>query len=205
MPGTDGSRLTRSLDWKMAITRQLRSRVADAVTGSPTRRMRPCLPAGSRVARDGWTKPCGDRPGYGGVYRPHRRPSDLGLAPFVERTLTEAARQQAAAVVLEISTFGGRVDAAVLIRDAVLRTPVAMGAPGGSAQQVEKKTVSYMRKELRATAEARKRPPLIAEAMDDVDVEVPGLSDKGTLLTLTTGEERTRFTWRQQGRESAGR
>lgn len=151
---------------------------------------------------------------------------DLGLAPFVERTLTEAATQQAAAVVLDINTFGGRVDAAVLIRDALLRTPVrtiafvnkraisagalialatttiamaeggtlgaatpvAMGTPGGAAQPVEEKTVSYMRKEFRATAEARKRPPLIAEAMVDADVEVPGLSDKGKLLTLTTEE-----------------
>ena len=49
---------------------------------------------------------------------------DLGLAPFVERTLTEATTEQAAAVVLEINTFGGRVDAAVMIRDALLRTPV---------------------------------------------------------------------------------
>jgi membrane-bound serine protease (ClpP class) len=53
---------------------------------------------------------------------------------------------------------------------------------------VEEKTVSYMRKEFRATAEARKRPPLLAEAMVDADVEVPGLSDKGKLLTLTTDE-----------------
>jgi membrane-bound ClpP family serine protease len=53
---------------------------------------------------------------------------DLGLAPFVQRTLTEAATQQAAAVVLEINTFGGRVDAAVLIRDALLRTPVRTNA-----------------------------------------------------------------------------
>jgi membrane-bound serine protease (ClpP class) len=45
-----------------------------------------------------------------------------------------------------------------------------------------------MRKEFRATAEARKRPPLLAEAMVDADVEVPGLSEKGKLLTLTTEE-----------------
>jgi membrane-bound serine protease (ClpP class) len=151
---------------------------------------------------------------------------DLGLAPFVERTLKEAATQQASAVVLDINTFGGRVDAAVLIRDALLRmpvrtiafvnkraisagalialatttiamgegatigaaTPVATGAPGGPAQPVEEKTVSYMRKEFRATAETRKRPPLLAEAMVDADVEVPGLSEKGKLLTLTTDE-----------------
>ena len=154
---------------------------------------------------------------------------DLGLAPFVERTLSEAEAGQAAAVVLEINTFGGRVDAAVVIRDALLRspvrtiafvnkraisagalvalaattiamaeggtigaaTPVTMGTPGGAAQPVEEKTVSYLRKEFGATAEARRRPALLAEAMVDADVEVPGLSEKGKLLTLTTDEALT--------------
>jgi len=151
---------------------------------------------------------------------------DLGLAPFVRRVLDEAAEQRAAAVVLEINTFGGRVDAAVLIRDALLRakvptvafvnkraisagalislaaetiamadggtigaaTPVQVGAPGGGTQAVDEKSVSYMRKEFRSTAEHRKRPPLIAEAMVDADVAIPGLVDKGKLLTLTTTE-----------------
>ena len=45
---------------------------------------------------------------------------DLGLAPFVQRVLNEATQEGAAAVILEINTFGGRVDAAVLIRDALL-------------------------------------------------------------------------------------
>lgn len=151
---------------------------------------------------------------------------DLGLAPFLQRVLDEAEETGAAAVILEINTFGGRVDAAVQIRDALLRapvptiayvnkraisagalislaagklamadggtigaaTPVQMGAPGAAAQPVEEKTVSYMRKEFRATAESRKRPPLIAEAMVDADVAIPGLVEKGKLLTLTTDE-----------------
>jgi len=151
---------------------------------------------------------------------------DLGLAPFVERVLEEATQAKAAAVVLEINTFGGRVDAAVLIRDALLRsriptvafvnkraisagalislaaekilmadggtigaaTPVQMGAPGNGAKPVDEKSVSYMRKEFRATAESRKRPPLVAEAMVDADVAIPGVIEKGKLLTLTTTE-----------------
>jgi membrane-bound serine protease (ClpP class) len=151
---------------------------------------------------------------------------DLGLAPFVQRVLDEAAAAGAAAVILEINTFGGRVDAAVLIRDALLgsrirtvafvnkraisagalislaaerivmadggtigaATPVELGAPGAPAQPVAEKTVSYMRKEFRATAESRKRPPLLAEAMVDADVEIPGVIAKGKLLTLTTQE-----------------
>lgn len=151
---------------------------------------------------------------------------DLGLAPYVQRVLIEATDAGAAAVIFEINTFGGRVDAAVLIRDALLNarvrtvafvnkraisagalislaaekivmadggtigaaTPVQMGQPGGPAQPVEEKTVSYVRKEFSATAETRKRPPLIAEAMVDGDVEIPGLIQKGKLLTLTTDE-----------------
>jgi membrane-bound serine protease (ClpP class) len=49
---------------------------------------------------------------------------DLGLAPFVQRVLEEAATAKASAVVLDINTFGGRVDAAVLIRDALLDSKV---------------------------------------------------------------------------------
>ncbi len=151
---------------------------------------------------------------------------DLGLAPFVQRILDEATDAGAAAVILEINTFGGRVDAAVQVRDALLNarvrtiafvnkraisagaliglaaenlvmsgggtigaaTPVQMGGSGTQAQPVSEKTVSYVRKEFRATAESRKRPPLLAEAMVDADVEIPGVIEKGKLLTLTTEE-----------------
>jgi membrane-bound serine protease (ClpP class) len=151
---------------------------------------------------------------------------DLGLAPYVQRVLDEAVAAKASAVVLHINTFGGRVDAAVQIRDALLAspvrtvafvdrraisagalislaaenivmagggtigaaTPVQAGQPGAPAQPVEEKTVSYVRKEFRATAESRKRPPLIAEAMVDADVEIPEIIEKGKLLTLTTDE-----------------
>lgn len=154
---------------------------------------------------------------------------DLGLAPYLQRVLDEASAAHAAAVILRVNTLGGRVDAAILMRDALLRapvrtvafintraisagalvslathtiamaeggtfgaaTPVTVGAPGGAAQPVEEKTVSYMRTEFRATAEARKRSPQIAEAMVDADIEVAGLSDKGKLLTLTTEEALT--------------
>lgn len=151
---------------------------------------------------------------------------DLGLAPYVERVITEATQAGAAAVILEIDTFGGRVDAAVQIRDALLNArlrtvgfvnkraisagaliglatqtlvmatgstigaaaPVQTGVPGVAAKPAEEKTVSYVRKEFRATAESRKRPLLLAEAMVDADVEIKGVVDKGKLLTLTTDE-----------------
>ena len=49
---------------------------------------------------------------------------DLGLAPYVQRVLNEATDAGAAAVIFEINTFGGRVDAAVVIRDALLNARV---------------------------------------------------------------------------------
>ncbi len=45
---------------------------------------------------------------------------DLGLAPFVARAAASAEETGAAALLLDIDTFGGRVDAAVKIRDALL-------------------------------------------------------------------------------------
>jgi membrane-bound serine protease (ClpP class) len=149
---------------------------------------------------------------------------DLGLAPFVERVVAEATAE-GAAVLLDVNTFGGRVDAAVLIRDALIDAKVPtiafvdpraisagalislacetiVMAPGGTigaatpvtaggSEEVtaaDEKTVSYMRTEMRATAERRGRNPDIAAAMVDRDVEVEGLIEKGKVLTLTTGE-----------------
>ncbi|XXT15807.1 NfeD family protein [Sorangium sp. So ce429] len=144
---------------------------------------------------------------------------DLGLSPFLERVI--AAQGEGDLLVLDISTLGGRVDAALAIRDALLRarartvcwvnpraisagalislacdviavapgatlgaaTPVQVGE-GGEMKPVAEKVVSYMRKEMRATAEAKGRRGDIAEAMVDADAEVPGLDEKGKLLTL---------------------
>ncbi len=146
---------------------------------------------------------------------------ELGLAPFVERALDEA--KDAAVVILDVNTFGGRVDAAVEIRDALLTatvptvafvdrraisagalislaanylvfepggtlgaaTPIQLGE-GGEAKPVGEKMVSYMRSEMRSTAEARGRSGELAEAMVDADVAVPGVTPRGKLLTVTT-------------------
>ncbi|MBL0419147.1 nodulation protein NfeD [Ramlibacter sp. AW1] len=151
---------------------------------------------------------------------------DLGLAPYLDRVLRQAEQEGARAVVLHINTFGGRVDAAVKIRDSLLAakvptiafidrraisagalislaaqriamagggtigaaTPVQVGGPGGGTQPTDEKTVSYVRKEFKSTAEERGRPPLLAEAMVDTDVAIPELVEKGKLLTLSTSE-----------------
>ena len=53
-----------------------------------------------------------------GVYViPIKGAIDLGLSGFIKRSLTEARENQARVIILEINTFGGRVDAAVEICD----------------------------------------------------------------------------------------
>lgn len=149
---------------------------------------------------------------------------DLGLAPYVERIVKEAETDGLHAIVLKVNTFGGRVDAATQIKDAILRSKVltiafvnnraisagalitisaqkiAM-APGSSigattvvdqsGQVATEKYQSYMRSEMRSTAERNKRRPDIAEAMVDQRVvlkDLPELDDSTKLLTLTTEE-----------------
>ncbi len=59
------------------------------------------------------------------VYRvPIEGTIDLGLPPFIKRALTEAESQGASAVIFDINTFGGRVDAATQIKDAILGADV---------------------------------------------------------------------------------
>lgn len=53
---------------------------------------------------------------------------EMGLAPFIERSLREAAAAGAAAVILDIDTPGGRVDSAERIGDAVSDSPVPVYA-----------------------------------------------------------------------------
>jgi membrane-bound serine protease (ClpP class) len=58
--------------------------------------------------------------GQGVVYRvPVTGVVELGMAPFIERSLEEAAEQGMVAVVLDMDTPGGRVDAAERIADAI--------------------------------------------------------------------------------------
>jgi membrane-bound serine protease (ClpP class) len=49
---------------------------------------------------------------------------DLGLAPYLARILDEAERENGSAVVLDINTPGGRLDAALQMRQALLDSPV---------------------------------------------------------------------------------
>jgi membrane-bound serine protease (ClpP class) len=150
---------------------------------------------------------------------------DLGLAPFLARTIREAEAAGAAALLLDINTLGGRVDAAVAMRDSLVTAPLrtiafvnpraisagalialacdtvimtrggtlgaatpVIGGVSGDSQPANEKSISYVRSEFRATAEAGGRPPEFAEAMVDVDVAIAGVIEKGKLLTLTASQ-----------------
>ena len=146
---------------------------------------------------------------------------DLGLAPYVKRVVSEAEKNLADAVIFKINTFGGRVDAATQIKDAILNSKVktiafidkraiSAGAlislsceqivmvPGASigastvvdqtGQKQAEKYQSYMRSEMRATAEKTGRPTNVAEAMVDETVAIEGLVDSTKLVTLTSDE-----------------
>jgi membrane-bound serine protease (ClpP class) len=190
----------------------------DAATSSPaTAYAPPASKAGVRGALD----PIVPKAGATKVLViPIEETVELGLAAFLKRAMSD--HPDAAAIVLDIDTFGGRVDAAVSMRDALLEAEVptvayvhpraisagalialscdvlVMGkgasigaatpyAGGGSgAPQVDEKMTSYMRTEMRATAEARGRRGDIAEAMVDADVVIEDVIIAGKLLTLDT-------------------
>ncbi len=55
------------------------------------------------------------------IYRvPIQGTIDLGLPPYIERSIENAEKNNAKAIIFDIDTFGGRVDAATQIKDAIL-------------------------------------------------------------------------------------
>jgi membrane-bound serine protease (ClpP class) len=49
---------------------------------------------------------------------------DLAMAPYVKRVVSDAEKNKAKAIIFRINTFGGRVDAATQIKDAILNSKV---------------------------------------------------------------------------------
>jgi membrane-bound serine protease (ClpP class) len=146
---------------------------------------------------------------------------DLGLAPYIRRVVSEAEKENVDAIIFKINTFGGRVDAATQIKDAIISTDIltiafinnrAISAgslialscnkivmvPGSSigattvvdqtGKKQSEKYQSYMRSEMRSTAERNGRRKDIAEGMVDERVVVEGLVDSTQLITLTSEE-----------------
>jgi membrane-bound serine protease (ClpP class) len=145
---------------------------------------------------------------------------ELGLSSFVERSIRE--HPNAKAFIFEIDTFGGRVDAATKIRDAILNTPIttiafikdrawSAGAlialacekiaisPSGSIgaaepRPAEEKIISALKAEFESTARKRGRDPKIAAGMVDASIYIPGIKEKGKILTLYA-EEAKKFNF----------
>ncbi len=59
---------------------------------------------------------------------------------------------------------------------------------GGGGEAAPDKYQSYMRSMMRSTAEAKGRDPKIAEAMVDENLEIEGVSPKGTVITFSVSE-----------------
>jgi hypothetical protein len=136
-----------------------------------------------------------------------------GLASFIARGLREASDAGADVVIIDIDTPGGYVDSALKMRDAIISSEVRtiayvdsrawsagaliaiacddiamkMGSSMGAAETrpKEEKYISAVRAEFEATAELRGRDPAVAGAMVDADVEIPGVIERGKILTLT--------------------
>lgn len=145
---------------------------------------------------------------------------ELGLSSFVERSIRE--HPNAKAFIFEIDTFGGRVDAATKIRDAILNTPIttiafikdrawSAGAlialacekiaisPSGSIgaaepRPAEEKIISALKAEFESTAKKRGRDPKIAAGMVDASIYIPGIKEKSKILTLYA-EEAKKFNF----------
>lgn len=151
---------------------------------------------------------------------------DLGLAPYIRRVVSEAEANFASAIIFRINTFGGRVDAATQIKDAILNSKIktiafidkraiSAGAlialscekivmvPGASmgastvvdqaGQKQSEKYQSYMRSEMRATAEKNGRRTDIAQGMVDETIIIADIKDDSTKLVTLTSEEALKY------------
>lgn len=138
---------------------------------------------------------------------------DGGQSALLHRAFQEAQKNNARAILVELDTFGGLVDAAVQMRDVIIDSPVpticyiknrawSAGAlialshqsiaiaPGGSIGAAEpipttEKTVAALKAEFAATANKTGRNPRVAEAMVDKSLGLTGYAEPGQILALT--------------------
>ncbi len=135
---------------------------------------------------------------------------------FVDDQIKKLNEENAAAIIFEIDTYGGLVDAAIKIKDAIIESNIptisfvknkaisagvlvtiasdhvvmSESSVIGAAETIpnDEKTLSMWRSVLRDTAQLRGIDPIIIEAMADKDIEIPDVIDKGKLLSLTATE-----------------
>lgn len=146
---------------------------------------------------------------------------DPRMSPYISRVVSEAENNGSKAIIFRVNTFGGRVDAATQIKDAIIGSrlltiafinnrAISAGAlialscrkicmvPGSSigaatvvdqsGQKQSEKYQSFMRSEMRSTAERNGRRTDIVQGMVDENILVPGINDNNRLITLTSDE-----------------
>lgn len=140
---------------------------------------------------------------------------DDGMAHLVERSVTTADNENAAAIVLDVNSPGGLVEAAFDIRDALFSAHVPVvayveraysaaalitlcarpiivgpGASIGAAEPIPNtpKMISALRAEFESTAERNHYNPTIAGAMVDKTIDVPAFKSHDAILTLDTSD-----------------
>ncbi len=137
------------------------------------------------------------------------------LFSLVSNGIDEAQTRGASLIVFDIDTYGGSIDSALKISEAIMNSQIPTlsyidyraisagvaiaissdkvavnpRATIGAAETIpdSEKNVSFWSGELRSIAEDRGRDPEIIAAMADKDIELPGIIEKGKLLTLTGG------------------
>jgi len=140
---------------------------------------------------------------------------DDGMAHLVQRAVAQANEEHAAAIVLDVNSPGGLVEAAFLIRDAVFsakvpviayvseraysaaalitlsagRIVMAPGATIGAAEPIPAtdKIISALRGEFESTAIRNHRDPKIAGSMVDKTMTAP-FKQPNMVLTLNTND-----------------
>jgi membrane-bound serine protease (ClpP class) len=141
---------------------------------------------------------------------------DDGMAHLVGRSIEEANRDDARAVVLDVNSPGGLVEAAMSIKDAIFtahepviayiahmgassaalislsanRIVMAPGAFLGPAEPHpdDRESVDALRAEFESTAQRNHRSPTLAGAMVDKRINVPEYKLSGSFLALDTSQ-----------------
>lgn len=141
---------------------------------------------------------------------------DDGMAHLVQRAVTRAEDEHAAALVLDVDSPGGVVSPALEIRDAVLNSRVptiafvseraysaaalitlsaqrivmAPGASIGAAEPIPRtdKNVSALSAEFQSTALRNHRDPHVVAAMVDKSTDLPEYKKPGAILSLNTDD-----------------
>lgn len=166
-----------------------------------------------------WGEPHAQAEGEGSVFVvPVVNEIETGLAVSLERAFEQAAVNEAKAVVLDINTLGGRLDAVLEIGETIRASDVpviayirsqaisagsyialnadhiamAPGSTIGAAEartsdgeQADPKVIAFWRSAMTSAAETHGRDGRIAAGMVDRNLVIPGLKEKGELVSLS--------------------